>query len=235
MDLILPRECVVCGCSLAPSEKHICLSCLCDLPQTHFEDVSHNAMSDKLNSLIRAESYEPYAYAAALYYYSTLSGYDNISKALKYRRNFGAGKFFARMLGEKIVSSPLFCSVDLIIPVPLHYLRHFARGYNQAEVIAKELSGTINAPMDTKILKRIRRTKSQALLPSEEKAQNTSGAFSINKKGQNRIKAHNAQHILIVDDVFTSGATTAECYKALRAIVGKEVRISVVCLAYASA
>lgn len=232
VDLILPRECVVCGCSLAPDEEHICLSCLCDLPRTYFENASRNAMSEKLNSLILPEEYEPYAYAAALYYYS--SGYDNISKALKYKRNFGEGKFFAHMLGEKLLSSPLFRTVDLIVPVPLHFLRRFARGYNQAEVIAREVSIRLSAPVDKRILKRVRCTKSQALISSEEKAQNTLGAFSATKHGKDRIAAHGAQHILIVDDVFTSGSTTAECYKALRSIVGKDVRISVACLAYAS-
>jgi len=225
---------VVCGCSLAPGEEYICLDCLCDLPQTHFEKARDNSMAEKLNGLINTSEYEPYACATALYYYSSLSGYDRISKALKYKRNFGVGKYFARMLGERLLSSPLFKTVDLVVPVPLHPLRHFKRGYNQAEVIAREVAAVLRAPMDRKILKRTRHTRSQALLLSEEKERNLRGAFSVGKRGLLRLQARKARHILIIDDVFTSGSTTAECCKALRAAVGKGVRISVACLSYAS-
>ena len=232
LDLVLPRVCVVCGRTLLPQERHICLNCLADLPETHFATVGRNPMADKFNARIAGDNYEPYAYAAALFYYRVDSGYAMITQALKYHRDFGAGKFFARMLGSRLAASELFKGVDLVVPVPLHWTRRWKRGYNQAEIIAVELAKALSAPCRTDIMRRGRRTGTQTKLSGEEKAANVAGAFMAEKA---RILASmgNTQHILLTDDVFTSGATLGECHKALRKVFGPTVRISAATLAYA--
>lgn len=236
-DLALPRVCIVCGCGLMPREKHLCLTCLADLPETHFASMSHNPMSERLNEKIEShrlkrglEGPESYSFAAALFYYKSGSGYDRITQELKYSRNFGAGRYFSGILGERLGSSSLFSDVDFIIPVPLHWTRHWKRGYNQAEVIAREISSRIGAVCLPKALLRCQRTSTQTLLDREAKARNVSGAFVVNPADVKRLSG--ARHILLIDDVFTTGATLSECHIALRSILGASVRISAATLAF---
>ena len=223
-DLVLPRVCVVCGRPLIPQEKHICSACIADMPLTNFSRSAHNDMADKFNARIKDKRY---CYACALYYYNDESGYRNISKALKYGRNFKAGRYFGKMLGEEIAASELFGDVDLIIPVPLHWTRRWKRGYNQAEIIASEVARTTGAAFETDILERIRRTKTQTRQSREEKERNVKDAFKA--RGGIEVKR---SHILIIDDIFTTGSTLAECHKAIRSITGEETRISVASLGY---
>ncbi|MBQ6243830.1 MAG: hypothetical protein IJK55_03830, partial [Bacteroidales bacterium] len=138
LDLVLPRVCVVCGRPLLPQEEHLCLECRADLPQTHYATLGHNPLADRFNARIQTDEYEPYAYAAALYHYRADAGYKKISQALKYHRDFGVGRWAARLLGAQLAASPLYADVDLVVPVPLHWLRRRRRGYNQAALIARE-------------------------------------------------------------------------------------------------
>ena len=232
-DLVLPRVCVVCGRPLLLREKHICLCCLADLPLTRFASQSHNPMADKFNAAISTsrdscqDGYEPYAYAAALFYYSADNGYSGITRALKYKRNFAAGKYFASMLGESLGGSELFADVDVAVPVPLHWTRRWRRGYNQAELIASQLSLRLGCRCEPEMLRRVRRTVTQTRLSGEEKRSNVSGAFAVA-----RHHGKTPRHILLVDDVFTSGSTLAACHAALRTVFDSRTRISVATLGF---
>ena len=189
-DLVLPRVCVACGRTLLPQERHICLDCLADLPETHFATLGHNPMADRYNARIAGNEYEPYACAAALFHYRADSKYSLITQALKYHRDFGAGKFFARMLGSRLASSELFAGVDLVVPVPLHWSRRWSRGYNQAEIIAAEVARALGAPCDTGLLRRCRRTATQTRISGEAKAANVAGAFRATKNAAGLGKRH---------------------------------------------
>ena len=226
LDLVLPRVCVVCGRPLLPRERHLCLECLSDLPETHYATVGRNPMADRFNAKVQVDEYEPYAYAAALYHYRADSGYKRISQALKYHRDFGTGRWAARLLGTRLAASPLYADVDLVVPVPLHWTRRRQRGYNQAAVIAREVARALGAPCAERLLRRVRRTRSQAHLAGEAKAANVAGAFALRAQ-----RPPAAGHILLVDDVFTTGATLAACHRALRRRYGPAVRISVATLA----
>ena len=123
--------------------------------------------------------HEPYAFAAALFFYNSASDYRRIPWHLKYEGGLAAGRYFARMLGERLAASPQFADVDVVIPVPLHWTRQSRRGYNQAEVIARELADVLGAELRTDILRRSRRTRTQVRLPMAAKAANVRGAFSL--------------------------------------------------------
>lgn len=170
-DFLMPRECLVCGRELLVHEKHICTPCLEEMPLTYFWKDADNPMGKKFNALVQRENeqsggavYEQYSYAAALFHYRTGTGYEELTKALKYHSDMAAGRFFAAMLGRRIASSPLFCDVSAVVPVPLHWTRSLTRGYNQAEVIAREVASCIGVPVYPRLLRRNRRTRTQTHL-----------------------------------------------------------------------
>ncbi len=235
-DLLLPRKCIVCGRKLILHEKHLCMYCLADLPLTRFWNWSHNPMADKFNEVLekslveafyRGEGrYERYAYACALFFYDTEGEYRHITQQIKYLGNMQAGRFFGRKLGHKLAESPLYQDVDCIIPVPLHWRRKWKRGYNQAEVIAEGVASVMGVPLRTDILRRTRNTRTQTQLDVESKGRNVKGAFEAFEM------ATGCRHILLIDDIFTTGATMHACFEALREHIPGEVRISVATLGF---
>lgn len=290
-DLFFPRDCTVCGCRLGRHERHLCLNCELELPQTYFWALERNVMADKLNALIQSrldractdkapqrqtgscrdgrglphearqpDGQEPYVQAAALFYYNADTGYGRIPQALKYAGAIGLGRDFARRLASRLKGAPAFRDVTLVVPVPLHWTRQWKRGYNQAAVLAREIAAALNVPCDETLLYRRRRTRTQTRLAPEEKTGNVDGAFAVRRNrlpgrpaarysgtGRPFVPATSsgeresppaAVHILLVDDVFTTGATLETCHATLRAawrergIVPRHARISVATLAY---
>ena len=257
LDLAMPRRCVVCRRPLTLRERFICLPCLSDFPFTHFWERSHNPMADRFNARIQedldslpplavrsapchpecregASTHEPYAFAAALFLYNADSDYRHIPWHLKYEGGIAAGRWFARMLGERLAASPQFADVDVVIPVPLHWTRRWRRGYNQAEVIARGIADVLGAELRTDILRRARRTRSQVRLPMAAKASNVRGAFTLPARNAQKPGNLRARHILLVDDTFTTGATLNACRAVLRQAFPLPVRISVATLAFVS-
>lgn len=227
-DLLLPRTCLVCGRILGAREKHLCIWCEEDLPFTYYWEQIHNPMANELNALL--ERYRPkdesmsYVFAAALLFYHHENPYKQIPQALKYRGNRLAGQYYAAQLGRYLASATQFKDVDLVIPVPLHWYRKWRRGYNQAEIIAKELASALGARLGADILYRVRRTRTQTRLDAESRLKNVANVFRI------RHRPSAPHHILIVDDTFTTGATLSACYFVLRSALGPHVRISVATL-----
>ena len=243
LDMLLPRTCIVCGKKLLVNEIHICLQCGIDLPLTYFWDRTHNPMADRFNEKLQewleADTYERYAYASALFFYNEESDYKNITRELKYNGNIPAGRYFARMLGKRMASCGHFRDVVMVIPVPLHWKREWSRGYNQAEVIAEEIAESLGAAMRNDILRRVRNTKTQTKLDVEGKAANVKEAFAVRDRqilldaiASSCKDGGRPGHILLVDDVFTTGSTVLACFTALRAAFPSSVRISIATLGF---
>ena len=238
-DFLMPRVCLVCGRQLLDAEEHLCTSCMADLPLSYFEGLTRNPMADLFNKRLLESGLDVpcYQYATALFHYSSGSGYSNITQALKYHRNFSAGRFFARMLGRSLAGAEHFADVDLVCCVPLHWTRRWKRGYNQAEIIAREVwkklqgGGTQGVRFEPALLRRQRVTRPQTRLDASLRAANVADAFVVRA---GRVSGGlPPRHILLIDDVFTTGSTLCACCAALLEAFGPEVRISVATLAFA--
>ena len=199
--------------------------------------------------------FSKYVHAVALFDFlkngevENSGGYRNITYRLKYARDIREGRFFAAMLGERAAAVEWLSDVDTVIPVPLHWTRRLRRGYNQAEVIASEVAKSLGASLRTDILERRRCTSTQTKLGIEEKARNVSGAFAVGKRFRRRFNKTETldgalsidkisgernsltiRHILLVDDVFTTGSTLYNCWRPLHDFFGSSVRISIATL-----
>lgn len=239
-EILLPRQCITCGRRLLLEEKHLCLECLADLPQTYFWTMSHNPMADRFNENIQKDIetdeddglHERYAYAAALFFYHSEAQYRLIPYQIKYHGNIRAGRYFGRMLGNRLASSELFEDVDMVVPVPLHWTRKWKRGYNQAEVIAGAVAEALGAPMRTDLLRRRKRTTTQTRMEVEDKRKNVAEAFVSTPSLADIAAQDSIRHLLLIDDVFTTGATLHACFVALRTVLPASVRISVATLGF---
>ena len=207
LELFFPRFCLVCGNRLPLDERHICSHCLEDLPRTYYSKMSRNRMADRLNAFIQRD----------LDVGQSLRGDGPVPYS------YATALFFYRAgTGYRDITKHLN-----VIPVPLHWTRRWSRGFNQAEVIASVLARRLGASLREDVLSRRRKTKTQTRLSIEGKAANVAGAFMVNKG----VKLTGCSHVLIVDDVFTTGSTVHECYKALRSLCPPNTRISVATLA----
>lgn len=227
-DIIMPRQCLVCGRTLGLHERHLCIWCASDLPFTYYWEQAHNTMANKFNGVLEqfreeGEAME-YSYATALLFYHGENPYKEIPRAVKYHYNIAAGRYFASLLGRYMACAGQFRDVDAVIPVPLHWLRRRRRGYNQAEVIAGAIARELDARLLPKALVRRRRTGTQTHLDAASRLRNVRGVFRVRRLPEG------LRHVLIVDDTFTTGATLAACYLALRPALGPSVRISVATL-----
>lgn len=220
-DIIIPRYCCVCGRRLFPAEKYICIYCMGDFPFTYNWKTSRNSMADRFNSLIcddaleaASDRKEPYAYAAALFIYRDDAPYREIQHRLKYKGDTGIGRHFAHMLGERIADAGHFRDADTVIPVPLYWMRKWSRGYNQAEIIAREIALCTGAHLRTDILERRHHTRTQTRLGPEDKMKNVRDAFSVSRRHKEELRS--CRHIILTDDVFTTGSTMYSCFRTLR-------------------
>ena len=223
-DMVWPRRCGVCGGFLDTEERYVCSECLKDMPLTYFWSWRANPAEQILWARTYLEG------VVSLFYYSRDNDYKELLHAVKYGGNVAAGRWLGRILGEKMreAAYPL---PDVIVPVPLHWRRKWKRGYNQAEVIARGISEGLSGdiPVLTDILRRVRYSTSQTRMSVGSKWENVSGSFVLidNITAAERLSG---RHVLLVDDVLTTGATVEACWDALRAI--PDIRVSYASIAF---
>ena len=209
-DLFFVRECVVCGAVLDSGERHLCRSCLDDIPLTYFWSYSENGAMETVGG--RCHVYN----AAALFFYRHNSGYCEIVRRFKYGGDTALGLWAAHLLGDCLAKGGLYAGVQAVVPVPLHWRKRFIRGFNQAEIVARGVARRLgDLPVAPDLLRRRRYTATQTRKGAEQRGSNVSGAFALNKREAERLRSAGVRHILLVDDVVTTGATISECVRLL--------------------
>lgn len=219
IDIIYPRLCPVCGRVLLRGEKHLCLNCLSELPLTYFWSWKENPAEQIFWGRVYFER------VASLILYRSESPYRSIIHEFKYNNQVTLGRFMGSMLGKRLKESGQYNNIDVIIPVPLHPLKKWKRGFNQAEVIARAISKEMEIPVLTGVLVRSRFTATQTKNDPQHRWRNVEKAFKIRNS-----KKIEGSGILLVDDVLTTGATLEACGTAL--LKAKGSRVSVATLAF---
>jgi len=203
-ELLFPRLCVVCGDKLIEQEKWICLHCLHHIPRTNFHLTEENPVAQLFYGRVHIEQ------ATSFFYFSKGSKYQNLVHNLKYKGMKELGEEMGKQFGIDLLKSPAFSSVDLICPVPLHPKKEKKRGYNQSWWIASGIAQMLNKPVSADNLKRLIFTETQTTKTRFERWQNVEGIFELTNP-----EAFNGKHILLVDDVVTTGSTLEACAQAI--------------------
>jgi ComF family protein len=220
LDLIYPNLCFICGETLLKSESHICLSCLNNIPRTNYHLLTDNPVEK------RFWGKAPIFRGTSFFFFQKGSPFQKLLHELKYKGNKEIGEILGRYAAAELLNSPDFCSIDIIIPIPLHPKRFAQRGYNQSEWIGKGLSAVLDKPQDTNTLKRLKQTTTQTKKSVFERFENTEGIFELSGA-----KELEGKHLLLIDDVLTTGSTLNAAINTLLNI--PNVKISIFTLAIA--
>lgn len=234
LDFIFPRYCVMCDKRLTTQEKHLCLPCYMHLPRTSYHKVEHSNLEKLFWGLKREDdstdsaiNYNvPIERGTSFFFYTEST--KKILKQLKYYSYPEIGLYMASKFVEELKDddSSFFDDIDVIVPIPLHWIRQMHRGYNQSTYIAQGISKETGIPVCTKAVKRTVNNKSQTLMARNKRHNNVKGIFSLTHP-----ELLEGKHVLVVDDVTTTGSTIASCCNELIKI--PNVKISVLTLAYA--
>lgn len=222
LNLLFPQTCTACGEKLTKQENPlICLLCEYNLPETQFEtDPTQNEMAKHFWG--RA----PIQYAAAYLYFVKHGRTQNLLHALKYDSNKNIGEWLGKKFGEKLIQTPEFKQITALVPVPLHTQKQQQRGYNQAEIIAQGMAQSMQIPC-CNWLQRSTYTETQTKKSRSERVQNVESVFTIINP-----KEIENQHILLIDDVVTTGATLESAANLLLKN-HPSCKVSVAAIAYA--
>lgn len=220
-DLIAPRACVVCGRRLSITEEVICGTCDLHLPRTGYALSPYdNEMAKRFYGRIPIER------AAALFFYEGGSEVSRIIFQLKYHNHPEIGVEMGRRTADELALSGFFDGIDAIVPVPLARKRERERGYNQSMEIARGVAEVTRLPIWTKVVQRKKFKGSQTHLGQLGRLENVAEAFTLTDGDTLRGK-----HILIIDDIVTTGATIHACVSTMKGIEG--LRVSVLSLGVA--
>ncbi len=218
-DLFWPPLCPVCGERMPDGARTVCTVCRMDAPLTGFWTQVDNPVVRKFWGLV------PVVNASAFLFFVRGNGYRDLIHGFKYYGRWRQALEMGAWYGGELAAGGLYAGVDVVVPVPLHLRKRLRRGYNQAEYIARGIAESLGVPVDVHSVRRHRHNPSQALKEHRQRWENVRGIFSVRWPGRLCGK-----HILLVDDVLTTGATVTSCAEAILAAV-PDVRISIAVLA----
>ena len=218
--LFYPNTCIICGENLLKEEECACTLCLYRIPKTDCLKHKENLVSKLFWGRVQLQN------AVALYQFHKEGSVQKLIHELKYEGGKRTGVFLGRQLGYALKESNYFCNVDYIIPIPLHPKKEKLRGYNQSKYIAKGIHEVLGGKINTRSLIRTENTDSQTRKKRFSRWENMINSFALKKSKKLR-----HTHILLIDDVVTTGATLEACAHKLLEIEGVKVSIATIAVA----
>ncbi|MEN0053181.1 MAG: phosphoribosyltransferase family protein [Mucilaginibacter sp.] len=218
--LLFPELCPACQASLVANERIICSDCTYNLPYTNFHLKADNIVAQQFYGKINVEA------AYALYYFTKGGKVQSLMHHFKYMGMRQIGNLLGNMAGTQLTESPVFNTVDLIIPVPLHKSRLKERGYNQSTCFANGLAQKLAAVVEDNNLQRVVATATQTHKSRFARFENMQDVFVV-KQPERLVN----KHVLLVDDIVTTGSTLEACGIELLKIPG--LKLSIATIAYA--
>ncbi|HEV7782702.1 MAG TPA: phosphoribosyltransferase family protein [Chitinophagaceae bacterium] len=220
LHLFFPHVCTGCGSDILNEASLLCMRCMATLPETGFEAHPGNPVEKIFRGRL------PLVAATAQFYFTKESLIQHLMHQFKYKGNRDLGLQLGKIMGEQILRSGRF-GADALIPLPLFPAREKKRGYNQATILCEGMAEVMRVPVLDKLVIRPQYTETQTKKGRIERWKNMEGKFVLKEIGKARDK-----HLLLVDDVVTTGATLEACGNEL--LKAGNVRLSVACLCLAS-
>lgn len=217
LNLIFPRICEGCGEMLTHSEKLLCLECRHRIPLANFHNLDNDVLKNKFYGRFPVEN------ATALIQFQKRGLTQELMHNLKYRGQKELSSFFGEWLGAELAENPNYGQVEMVIPVPLHKQKLRIRGYNQVEGFGKELAKALNVPYRDDILVKISKSGSQVFKTRVLRFETEAVFFNHKPEEIKNL------HILLVDDIITTGATLENC--AVQLLKSQGVKISIATIA----
>ena len=219
-DLFFPHLCLACGANQLQGTEILCLSCRRQLPKTAMHTIKENRFTDRFFGRIYLHS------GTAMYSFSEGNLVQKLIHKLKYEGKHRIGVKLGEHYGKTLKQATLFSTVDVIVPVPLHPIKERKRGYNQSDQFAMGLSTTMQKPWLKKGLIRKHYGESQTRKSRSERYGEVMNAFAVGQA--NKLKG---KHILLVDDVLTTGATLEACASKILAIPNTKLSMATIAMA----
>ncbi|MBI3501298.1 MAG: ComF family protein [Bacteroidetes bacterium] len=217
LSLIFPKVCAACGKSLFKTEESICTYCLYHLPKTNFHLYTDNPVVKLFWG--RTTIYS----ASSLYSFSKGSKVQHLIHQLKYRGKKEIGNTLGKYYGKELKMAPMFSSANVVIPVPLHPKKFKKRGYNQSETFAQGIAESMSAESSGEILIRTYASETQTKKSRFARWKNVEEIFKVIFPEKIRGK-----HVLLVDDVVTTGATLEACANKILEVPDTKVSIATI-------
>jgi len=215
--LFFPHNCLGCSSDAIEHRQILCAKCFTQLPETGFFQHADNKTEKIFYGRIALQQ------AGSMYYFTKDSLIQKLIFELKYRGNKTAGSLLGSITGQAIKKSMRFENVDLVIPLPLNPAKEKKRGYNQAAIIAESIASEIQKPLLVDAAYRTVFTQTQTHKGRISRWQNMEGVFAVKD-----LSAVTGKHILLVDDVLTTGATLESCARCLIQVPGTQISIATV-------
>jgi ComF family protein len=220
MSLMYPRHCEACGNDLFRHEHYLCNHCRVGLPRSNYHLENDNPLARKFYGRV------PFQLASAFYLFEKSGKVQRLLHAIKYDEQKELAFHLGNIYSDDLLKSNYFGEVDIIVPVPLHPKKLRRRGFNQSEWFAKGLAHGLNKPLDPTSLIRTSDTGTQTRKKRYERWQNVKDIFSVAD-----VQALSGMHVLLADDVITTGATLEAAWQALKQCEG--VKVSLCSIAFA--